>query len=264
MNFYCRSLLFLFLIGAICGICFGQTQITTGVIQGTVLDPSGAVIPGADVVASNLDTGAQATQQTDTDGRFVLLSLPPGRYSVTVSKAGFGKFVQKGLELTVGQAISLRPTMKVSSQGETVEVVGAPPIDTSKTESSTTLTDRTVSTTPILGRKFEDLLTLTPGVSIVQGPDGDEINFAGQRGIYNNISLDGGDYNNGFFGEQVGGQRAAIDITLDAVKEFQVVATGATAGFSITSASMAATITTASSASRSVDNAQPSISPSTR
>src|SRR5204862_192062 len=132
--------------GAVCGICFGQTQITTGVIQGTVLDPSGAVIPGADVVASNLDTGAQATQQTDTDGRFVLLSLPPGRYSVTVSKAGFGKFVQKGLELTVGQAISLRPTMKVSSQGETVEVVGAPPIDTSKTESSTTLTDRTANT----------------------------------------------------------------------------------------------------------------------
>ena len=61
---------------------------------------------------------------------------------------------------------------------------------------------------PILGRKFEDLLTLTPGVSIVQGPDGDEITFAGQRGVFNNISLDGGDFNNGFFGEQAGGQRA--------------------------------------------------------
>src|SRR5207249_3800995 len=85
--------------------------------------------------------------------------------------------------------------------------------------------------TPILGRKFEDLLTLTPGVSVVQGPDGDEITFAGQRGVFNNVSLDGGDYNNGFFGEQLGGQRAAIDIPLDAVKEFQVVATGATAEF---------------------------------
>ncbi len=52
----------------------------------------------------------------------------------------------------------------------------------------------------------------------------------GQRGIFNNVSLDGGDYNNGFFGEQLGGQRAAIDITLDAVKEFQVVATGASCG----------------------------------
>src|SRR5207245_9668434 len=70
-----------------------------------------------------------------------------------------------------------------------------------------------------------------PGVSIVQGPDGDEIALAGQRGVFNNVSLDGGDYNNGFFGEQLGGQRAAIDIPLDAVKEFQVVATGATAEF---------------------------------
>src|SRR5258708_3411656 len=88
-----------------------------------------------------------------------------------------------------------------------------------------------VSSTRVLGGKFEELLTLTPGVSITQGPDGDEINFNGQRGIFNNVSLDGGDYNNGFFGEQEGGQRAAIDITLDAVKEFQVVASGANAEF---------------------------------
>src|SRR5262249_27892344 len=91
--------------------------------------------------------------------------------------------------------------------------------------------EATIATTPVLGRKFEDLLTLTPGVSISQGPDGDEININGQRGIFNNISLDGGDYNNGFFGEQVGGQRAAVDITLEAVKEFQVVASGANAEF---------------------------------
>ena len=64
----------------------------------------------------------------------------------------------------------------------------------------------------------------------MQGPDGDEININGQRGIFNNISLDGGDYNNGFFGEQSGGQRAAVDITLEAVKEFQIVASGANAG----------------------------------
>jgi len=74
--------------------------------------------------------------------------------------------------------------------------------------------------TPILGRKFEDLLTLTPGVSIVQGPDGDEITFSGQRGVFNNVSLDGGDYNNGFSESSLVGN-AAIDIPLDAVKEFQ-------------------------------------------
>src|SRR5204863_7503212 len=79
--------------------------------------------------------------------------------------------------------------------------------------------------------KLEDLLPLTPAVRIVQVPDGDEINFAGQRGIFNNLICGGGGYNNGFFGEQLGGQRAAIDIPLDAVKEFQVVATGASAEF---------------------------------
>src|SRR5207253_10915870 len=95
----------------------------------------------------------------------------------------------------------------------------------------------------ILGRKFEDLLTLTPGVSITQGPDGDEINLNGQRGIFNNICLDGGDYNNGFFGEQEGGQRAAIDITLDAVKEFQVVASGANAEFGRTAGAVVNVVT---------------------
>ena len=80
-------------------------------------------------------------------------------------------------------------------------------------------------------------------MSVVQGPDGDEITFAGQRGVFNNISLDGGDYNNGFFGEQMGGQRAAIDITLDAVKEFQVVATGANAEFGRTAGGVVNVIT---------------------
>src|SRR5260370_14945760 len=84
---------------------------------------------------------------------------------------------------------------------------------------------------------------MTPGVSISQGPDGDEINFNGQRGIFNNVSLDGGDYNNGFFGEQEGGQRDAIDITLDAVKEFQVVASGANAEFGRTAGGVVNVIT---------------------
>src|SRR5256886_8274701 len=136
-----------------------------------------------------------------------------------------------------------RSTMKVSSVAQQIVVTDVPIIETTKTESSSTLNELTVSATPVLGRKFEDLLTLTPGVSIVQGPDGDEININGQRGIFNNISLDGGDYNNGFFGEQVGGQRAAIDITLEAVKEFQIVASGANAEFGRTAGGVVNVIT---------------------
>ena len=220
-----------------------QTQITTGTIQGTVLDANGAAVPGATIEAKNVDTNFVRTTTSDDDGRFVAPQLPSGRYTVTVSKTGFATLVVEKADLTVGQAMNLPLSMKVSSVQETVTITATPTVDTVKTESSTTLNETTVNTTPILGRKFEDLLTLTPGVSVVQGPDGDEITFAGQRGVFNNVSLDGGDYNNGFFGEQLGGQRAAIDITLEAVKEFQVVATGASAEFGRTAGGIINVIT---------------------
>src|SRR5690242_1224765 len=210
---------------------YSQTQSTTGTIQGAVTDPQGAAVPGATVEIKSLDTNASRTLTTDDYGLFAALALQPGPYSVTVTKSGFAKSVAERVELTVGRALNIPITMKVSGVEETVTITSTPVVDTVKTESSTTLNETAVSNTPILGRKFEDLLTLTPGVSITQGPDGDEINFAGQRGIFNNVTLDGGDYNNGFFGEQLGGQRAAIDLPLEAVKEFQVVATGATAEF---------------------------------
>ena len=110
-----RSTLFVLFGLTLCALAFGQTQITTGVIQGTVLDQSGAVMPGADVTAMNLSTQTESTQKTDGDGRFVFLSLSPGRYSVTASKAGFSKLVQKDVELTVGQAMNLKLTLKVSA-----------------------------------------------------------------------------------------------------------------------------------------------------
>ena len=222
---------------------WAQAQATTGVIQGTVSDQSGALVPGANVEAKNLDNNFTRSQSTDSGGRFVFLQMPVGRYTLTASKQGFSTVVQENFSLTVGQTVSLDLGIKVSAVAERIVVTATPTVDVAKTEDSTILNELTVGTTPILGRKFEDLLTLTPGVSITQGPDGDEINFAGQRGIFNNVSLDGGDYNNGFFGEQVGGQRAAIDITLEAVKEFQVVATGASAEFGRTAGGVVNVIT---------------------
>src|SRR6266511_1862540 len=220
-----------------------QTQITSGTIQGTVLDANGAAVPGASVELRNVETNFVRALSTDEGGRFVALQLPSGRYTITVAKQGFATVIVEKADLTVGQALNLPISMKVSSVQETVTITATPTVDTVKTESSTTIDETTVNTTPILGRKFEDLLTLTPGVSVVQGPDGDEITFAGQRGVFNNVSLDGGDYNNGFFGEQMGGQRAAIDITLEAVKEFQVVAQGANAEFGRTAGGVINVIT---------------------
>lgn len=235
---YCLLFPFLFSLTT-----FAQTQMTTGVIQGMVTDQAGAVVPGANVEVKNPDTNLSRALVTDGDGRFVFLQLQPGRYTLGVTKQGYAKLRQEALSLTVGQTISLSLQMKISAVEETITITSAPTIDNTKTESSSTLNEVAVSNTPVLGRKFLDMLTLTPGVSVTQGPDGDVVNFAGQRGVFNNISLDGGDYNNGFFGEQVGGQRAAIDITLDAIKEFQVVATGASAEFGRTAGGVVNVIT---------------------
>jgi carboxypeptidase family protein len=220
-----------------------QSQITTGQITGVIKDANGDVVPGVTVEIKNRETGLLKTATTNEDGRYTVLALPPGNYSVTASKQGFTTPTLENTPLTVGQTLTVDFALAVSQLQEKVTVESVPTVDTVKTEISTTMNETAVATTPVLGRKFEDLLTLTPGVSITQGPDGDEINFSGQRGIFNNVSLDGGDYNNGFFGEQLGGQRAAIDITLEAVKEFQVVATGAGAEFGRTAGGVINVIT---------------------
>ena len=237
-----RAGLFLVLVAASAVGSMAQ-DITSGTIQGSVSDQQGAAVAGAAVEARNVGTNFAKVFSTDNEGRFTFLSMPPGRYVVSVTKSGFAKLNQENLDLTVGRTISLDLKLGVSGVSGEVTISGAPTVDTAKTESSSTINETTITNTPILGRKFEDLLTLTPGVSITQGPDGDEINFAGQRGVFNNVSLDGGDYNNGFFGEQAGGQRAAIDITLDAVKEFQVIATGANAEYGRTAGGIINVIT---------------------
>jgi hypothetical protein len=220
-----------------------QVQSINGRIQGEVSDPAGASIVGADVQATETETQTISRATTDSSGHFEFSSLKPGLYVVRISKPGFATTVQENLTLTVGHTTSLNLTLTVAGVNTEVIVSSAPIIDVTTASSTSTLNDLTIATTPVLNRKFEDLLTLTPGVSISQGPDGDEININGQRGIFNNISLDGGDYNNGFFGEQSGGQRAAVDITLEAVKEFQVVASGANAEFGRTGGGVVNVIT---------------------
>ena len=106
-----------------------------------------------------------------------------------------------------------------------------PAVDITQSETATRLPEEAVQDLPNNGRNFLNLTLLTPGVSIVQGPDGDELTIAGQRGIHNNISVDGADFNNPFFGEQRGGQRPAFTFNLNAVAEMVVVPQGANAEF---------------------------------
>src|SRR5262249_59319613 len=116
--------------------------------------------------------------------------VQPGSYKVTFTLASFSTLVQENIQATVGQSVRLSPVMQVSRLNETVTVsVEAAAVDPSRTAASTTLNETAIRSTPILGRKFEDLLTLTPGVSIVQGPDGDQITFAAHPPAFNNITL---------------------------------------------------------------------------
>ena len=240
----CSYAFFVLVLSLACAsLGWGQAQITTATAEGDVLDEKGGSVAAASVEARNLDTNYLRTETTNSDGHFLFLNLAPGRYTLTISKQGFATILQENVNLTVGQVITIPVTMKVSSVSQQIVVSDVPVIEVTKTESSSTLDEAAVADTPVLGRKFEDLLTLTPGVSISQGPDGDEININGQRGIFNNISLDGGDYNNGFFGEQAGGQRASVDITLEAVKEFQIIASGANAEYGRTAGGVVNVIT---------------------
>jgi hypothetical protein len=205
-----------------------QSQATTGVIEGTVLDESGAPIPNATVTFKNTATNFERVVTSNADGRFRGLLLPLGPYRVTVSMTGFTTLVREGLNLAVGQAVNLSLILKVSAVQEQVVVTAdVPLVETSRAEGTDRIPDEAIRGLPNNGRNFLDFTKLTPGVSIVQGPDGDELTINGQKGIANNISVDGADFNNPFFGEQRGGQRPPFTFNLDAVKEVVVVAEGA-------------------------------------
>ena len=211
---------------------YGQSQATTGTIQGTVTDPNGAVVSGASVTVRNTETGFERTVTSNSDGFFTAPLLPLGKYRVTTNASGFSASVLENVSVTVGQTLALNIGVKVGTATETVDVTAdADAVDTARTELSTQINERSVENLPINRRDFSRFALLTPGVSIVQGPDGDEITINGQKGIQNNVSIDGADANNPFFGEQRGGQRPAFTISLESVKEFQVVPVGASAEF---------------------------------
>ncbi|MDM7924003.1 MAG: carboxypeptidase regulatory-like domain-containing protein [Pyrinomonadaceae bacterium] len=209
-----------------------QSQATTGTVQGTIVDPNGAVVSGATITVKNNATGFERTVTTNSDGFFTAPLLPLGRYKITTTASGFSSSVLDNVEVNIGQTLNLSISMKVGEASEVVDVSAeAEGVEIARTELSTQINQRSVENLPINRRDFSRFALLTPGVSIVQGPDGDEITINGQKGIQNNVSIDGADANNPFFGEQRGGQRPAFTISLESVKEFQVVPVGASAEF---------------------------------
>jgi hypothetical protein len=213
-------------------ILFAQSQATTGLIQGTIVDQAGAVIPGASVVLKNTATGFQRTVTSNSAGFFSAPLLPIGNYVVTSDAQSFAQTILEGVVVNVGQTLTLRIELKAGSIATTVNVSAeGEGIEVGRTELNTLINGRSVENLPINRRDFSKFVQLTPGVSIVQGPDGDEITINGQKGIQNNFSIDGADANNPFFGEQRGGQRPAFTVSLESIQEFQVIPVGASAEF---------------------------------
>ncbi len=209
-----------------------QAQATTGVIRGTATDQSGAPVAAA-ITLRNTETNFSRTVTASDRGVFVATLLPLGAYELSARAVGFAPVTRSNLMVSVGQTLEVPLQMaRMATQLAAVVVsADALTVDPTRSQSSTALDALTVSGLPNNGRNFLNLTTLTPNVAISQGPDGDVLSIGGQRGIHNNVSVDGADFNNPFFGEQRGGQRPAFTFNLDAVREMVVVSQGANAEF---------------------------------
>lgn len=213
------------------GLARGQSQATTAEINGRVSDAQGGVLPGVTVTALSPDTGYSRSVVTNAEGNFSLPLLPPGTYDVTIELAGFATY-KATLRPTVGATLTLNHTMSVAGIAESVTVEAQTPVvETSSSIRTTTVDEAAISALPINGRRFQDFITLTPTVQVDTSRG--QLSFAGQRGINSNVSIDGADYNQPFFGGIRGGERSnnAFTIPQEAIKEFQVVASGYSAEF---------------------------------
>ena len=223
------TLLSLFVLGA--GIAAAQSA-ATGTITGALTDQSGAAVPDASVVVKNIETGVERPTATNMAGIYIAPFLQPGTYEVTASKSGFAKMVRKDLPLQVGQTMTIDFQLPVQSTQETVTVNSeAPVLDAEKTEQSQVVDQTLVTNLPIVGRRWDNFVLLTPGVTT----DGALVSYRGISGLYNNNSVDGANNNQAFFSEARGRSSATTGVpyiySLDAIQEFQVSASNYSAEF---------------------------------
>jgi hypothetical protein len=205
---------------------FGATRsaaqsTTAGAIGGLVKDPKGAVVQGATVTVKNEETNKESTATTDDEGRFRVVQLDPGNYSVTVGASGFGNYTQTKVVVEVGRVTPLDIPLSVGGTSENVEVTSeAPVINTTQQDFSTNINQTSINNLPINGRRWSNFALLTPGAV----PDGTFglVSFRGVSGLLNNSTVDGGDNNQAFFSEERGRTRLSYSISQDAVREFQV------------------------------------------
>jgi hypothetical protein len=199
----------------------------TGAIHGSVVDLHDLRIPAATIAVVNTATGLRYSATSDAEGRFVLDLLPPGDYSARVVAQGMSPQITPQLHVDVGAAAELQFRLNVAGALEHVSVSGAPAlVDTHATAVSTLLDERAIADLPLNGRRFSDLMLLSPGVtqdprSLTSATNGD-LSFGGLRGFQNSFLVDGGDFNNAFFAQARGRYRAPYQFSTEVVQEFRV------------------------------------------
>ncbi|HEY1658379.1 MAG TPA: TonB-dependent receptor [Candidatus Sulfotelmatobacter sp.] len=210
----------------------------TGSISGVVTDKSGAVVAGASVTATDTLTGVKTTQKTDAKGFYNLPTLAVGTYNLEITQTGFKTFRQTGVVIDANSALRVDASLAVGSINEKVEVsTDAAQVETQSTQMGEVIEGERITSVPLNGRSFIDLLALQPGVSPYQGDDAD----VGTGGVGMDEGTVSGDQNNGT--QSVNGGRlgsngfmvngadaqegvhngAAIIPNLDSISEFRII-----------------------------------------
>jgi len=210
--------------------CVLHAEVTAG-IQGTVTDPSGAIVPNATVTLKNPDTGLDRHIQTDTSGAYQFLSVPVGdKYVLEVEAQGFRKSVQTGITLLVNQKYRADFVLVVGAVSQTVDVsTTTTQVDTSSTQLGDVIESKKMTGIPLNGRSYIDLLGLQAGVIPVSSGASDHDRFVsgnqntgqvsvnGQRETSNSFMVNGGDV------EESVQNGASIVPTLDSIEEFRLL-----------------------------------------
>ena len=155
-----------FTLVAVIGVFDGRAvAAVTASLSGTIKDPSGALVQGATVTATDTDTGATKTQPSNEQGFYSFQSLSSGRYDIAVLKPGFKVYQQKGLVLHVSAALVVDVTLQVGDIKEVLQVSSEPiRIETASSQMGEVIESERITTVPLLTRSYTDLLTLQPGV----------------------------------------------------------------------------------------------------
>lgn len=213
-------------------------QPTTGSISGVVLDETGARMPGVTILVRQLDTGLARTQTTDERGRYRVLDLGPGAYTVIAEMRGFAQVVRGGVVVAIGRDLQVDIEMRVGSVAGSVTVAGeATAIGLGTATVGGVVTARQIAELPLNGRSFVQLATLQPGVVISRGSGrgftggfgATQLSVAGARPENTGYLMDG--TNIADISDKAPSSLAGVLLGVDTVQEFSVQTHGYSAEF---------------------------------